>query len=81
MSAATTQARREQRADSIPLGSIKPDGDGGYWVLSSDGKRSYYVTASSCSCPDFQRRGAACKHMLGVARLCPVSRFVSEGKL
>jgi len=65
--------RRIQRAESIPLDSIKPDGNGGYWVPSSDGKRSYYVTASSCSCPD---RAPKCKHRLAVELLCPPSRSV-----
>lgn len=71
------QTRREKRADRIPLDSIKPDGNGGYWVPSSDGKRSYYVTSTSCSCPDFKRRAVICKHRLAVERLCPPAQSVT----
>ena len=69
----TTQAR-EKRAESIPLESIIRDGDS-YLVPSSDGSRKYRVTSVSCSCPDYEKRAALCKHRLAVERLCPPAKF------
>ncbi len=73
MSAAT----REEKANEIPLESIERDGDS-YLVPSSDGKRKYRVTAASCTCPDYERRGVKCKHQLSVERLCPPAKFVGD---
>ena len=51
----------------------------GYLVPSASGNGSYVVSIDStpyCSCPDFERRKAPCKHIYGV--LCVVSREASS---
>jgi SWIM zinc finger len=73
MSAQTRQAKAEQ----IDLSAIQRDGDS-YLVPSSEGKKKYRVTANSCGCADFQKRGVRCYHQLAVERLCPPSKFVGD---
>jgi len=70
-------ATREAKAALIPLEQIVKDGDS-YLVPSSDGKKKYRVTAISCTCPDHERTGNSCKHMLALERLCPPSKFVDD---
>lgn len=41
----------------------------GYYV-GSDGKTRYRTTLLRCSCPDFQKRNAPCKHMYNLAWSC-----------
>src|SRR5271165_7262205 len=42
--------------------------DGWWWVPSQAGKRLYRVQLTSkfatCECPDFEKRGEACKHIV-----------------
>jgi len=42
--------------------------DGWWWVPSQTGSRLYRVQLSkefaTCECPDFERRGQACKHIV-----------------
>lgn len=37
-----------------------------YAIPSSDGRHVYWTDTRECTCPDFARRGVACKHVLAV---------------
>ncbi len=64
---------REERGKAIAsTGSIKPSDKAlTYIVPSQSGQRSYKVDLTgedpTCTCPDFETRGRACKHVYAVA--------------
>ena len=51
-----------------------------WWVFSMTEADKFYVVKEdgSCSCPDFQFRGAMCKHAYGVDIRYSVMRTVRE---
>jgi putative transposase len=63
---------REERGKAITekKGQIWRYGDGVYRVKSQSGNGSYRITKNdlgwSCTCPDHQRRGVECKHVIAV---------------
>jgi hypothetical protein len=65
---------RQKRAEQLAAEGYdaKRRGDGSYRVYSEDRHGEYggyNVTETSCTCPDFQKRGRPCKHMLGLCGL------------
>jgi len=51
------------------------DGGKAYGIPSQRMPGQYHVTGSqACSCPDFQRRGVPCKHVLAVRLHCALVR-------
>jgi hypothetical protein len=55
----------------------------GFYVPSSDGITIYHVRLDergepSCTCPDFQRRQAACYHALGCGLIAEQERGMSK---
>ena len=63
---------RQERAEAITKkkGQIWRYGDSLYRVMSQSGKGSYQVRKTdlgwSCNCPDHQKRGVECKHIIAV---------------
>ena len=45
---------------------------------ASEPNRAYQVDATSCSCPDFQKRGGWCKHRLALAMFQALERADAE---
>jgi hypothetical protein len=66
-------------AHLVELGHVRPD-RGGFTVESEcTPGTAYWVDRTSCSCPDFQKRGRYCKHQLAVGLLRAVEkRLVGE---
>jgi SWIM zinc finger len=51
------------------------DGRKAYGIPASSGNGRYYlVTQTSCTCPDFERRQQACKHVLACRLVCELAR-------
>jgi|SRR6185295_11867105 len=71
--AAATRQPTDEQLMAIAA-TAKRDGDV-FRVDSSDGTKTYVVTATSCSCPDWINRrsftGEKCRHQLAVEILCP----------
>lgn len=59
--------KRLERARQL-ISSVKPIGNGLYIVRSQISNKEYKVDLNSgtCSCPDSQKRGIKCKHILAV---------------
>ncbi len=57
--------KRLAKAEKL-VKNVEEVGGGRYHVLSSTGKTKYAVdlAASTCACPDFQKRGVKCKHII-----------------
>jgi SWIM zinc finger len=47
-----------------------PSGQKYYGIPSSTADRYYLTTQQTCTCPDFERRGLPCKHILAVRLHC-----------
>jgi predicted nucleic acid-binding Zn finger protein len=59
---------------------VKVEGKQEWWVFSESKPEVHYVVKEdgSCSCPDFQFRGATCKHAYAVDIRFSVMRTLTE---
>src|SRR5690349_12648640 len=59
---------REQRGLELAATRTIRKRDGWWWVPSQSGSRMYRVQLThkfaTCECPDFEKRGQACKHIV-----------------
>ena len=63
-------SRETKAVELITTGAVQLFvGQGTAEVTGGKGE-TYKVTHESCTCPDFTRRGAGCKHRLAVKQLC-----------
>ncbi|MGI9863065.1 ribonuclease HI [Moorella naiadis] len=62
---AAPDKKRLAKAEKL-VKNVEEVGGGRYHVLSSTGKSKYVVdlAALACTCPDFQKRGIKCKHII-----------------
>lgn len=62
---AALDKKRLAKAEKL-VKNVEEVGGGQYHVLSSTGKSKYVVdlAALTCTCPDFQKRGIKCKHII-----------------
>src|SRR5436853_1153344 len=64
---------REQKAVQI-ASHLRPIQHGNTWLVPSQSGTKYYIvtphpTNTTCTCPDYEARHAACKHVLAVQYL------------
>jgi len=74
-------AGRLERAKAL-VSLVRRTGDGVYVVPSQSGAGEYTVdlVAGTCTCPDFAKRGARCKHILAAGMACARQGAVSWSK-
>jgi hypothetical protein len=66
-------SRQPSETQLLAIASLAVRQGDRFAVKSSDGSKTYYVTAISCTCPSWQHRGTPCKHMQACSLLCPAA--------
>lgn len=70
-STTTRQRRAIEQAPAYQIRRAVTSGEGegfSFWVVNAEKRSLYLVHQGTCTCPDHQKRGVKCKHILMVER-------------